>query len=131
MTVRRMHWITLWDGREHLGWNVDGMPAFRFRWAATGLATRRQLRAEGLCPGRNPPYGLLVWRSGRRFAYLYRTDLAKPTRVPTAAQQATLRKAMGARRQYAACQEDVGYCVPTSTRTCWACELAAPGSTAA
>ena len=87
----------------------------------TGLATRRQLRARGLCPGGAEPYALLVWRRDEAWAHLYRLDLAKPKRVPTPAQSDALAKAMAARRVCRACGQDVGYCVPTSTRTCWPC----------
>jgi hypothetical protein len=123
MASPRLHWITLWDEREWLGWYLDGLSAFRFGCVPSGLATRRQLRARGLCPGGKPPYGLIIWRSGRRFAYLYRVDLAKPSRQQTPAQQAALDKAMAARRHCTACDQDAGYCVPTSTRICWTCEL--------
>lgn len=115
--------VTLWDGREWLGYDVDGMPGFRFKWAPAGLATRRQLRELGLCPGGHEPYGQLVWRRGRRFAWLYRLDLAKPSRVPSPAQLAALGKAMAARRRCGACEQDAGYCVPTSDGRCWDCIL--------
>jgi hypothetical protein len=123
--------ITLWDGREALGRWVDGFPAFRFGMAPTGLATRRQLRTRGLCPGGREPYALLLWRRDKAWAYLYRLDLAKPKRVPTPAQSAALAKAMTARRVCRACGQDVGYCVPTSTRTCWNCSYDSEGEAAA
>ncbi|MGH3487467.1 MAG: RRQRL motif-containing zinc-binding protein [Actinopolymorphaceae bacterium] len=118
---REYVWFTLWDGRNVLCRWVDGQPAFRFRQAPTGLATRRQLRQAGLCPGGQPPYALLVWRRDDAWAALYRLDLAKPKRVPTPAQRAALAMAMEARRTCRECGEDVGYCVPTSTGTCWNC----------
>src|SRR5215211_4464811 len=100
---------------------VDGLPAFRFRAAPTGLVTRRQLRAAGLCPGGHAPVAVLVWRRGRRRAWLYRLDVAAPKRQSSAAQVTALGRAMAARRVCCSCGRDVGYCVPTSTRQCWAC----------
>lgn len=120
---REYRWIKLWDDREVLARSVEGFPAFGFGWAPTGLATRRQLRAQGLCRGGQEPYALLVWRRDEAWAYLYRLDLAKPKRVPTPAQSVALGKAMAARRVCSACGQDVGYCVPTSTRTCWGCSF--------
>lgn len=106
----------LWDGRFSLVRMVDGFPTWSFRCAPTGLATRRQLRARGLCPGGHQPYGLLVWRNGRQWAHLYRVDLARPKRVPTDSQRAALAKATAAAvasraavRYCPACDADAGY----------------------
>ena len=74
-------WIELWNGQQALGWDHHGTPVFRFRWAPAGLATRRQLRAMRMSPGGQEPYALLVWRNGKRWAWLYRLDLASPSRV--------------------------------------------------
>ena len=38
-------YITLWNGKQALGWDLHGTPVFKFKWAPGGLATRRQLRA--------------------------------------------------------------------------------------
>jgi hypothetical protein len=121
MARPKEHLIRLWDGLAWLGRWVDGFPAFGFRWAPSGLATRRQLRATGLCPGGQEPYALLLWRQGRRFAYLYRLDLARPKRVSTARQRTALDRAMARRRRCRTCGQDAGYCVPTSTQQCWTC----------
>jgi hypothetical protein len=122
-------WITLWDGRQAVGWEHHGMPVFRFRWAPAGLATRRQLRASRLCPGRQEPYALLVWRQGRRWAWLYRLDLAKPSRTPTAAQLDALDRAMTARRTCGRCGAVADYCIPTSCGMCVDCIHAVCGTT--
>ncbi|GAA5033783.1 RRQRL motif-containing zinc-binding protein [Actinopolymorpha pittospori] len=119
---RAFRWVSLWDGRQWSARYVDGLPAFPFHHAPSGLLTRRQLRERGLCPGGQEPYALLVWRRDEAWASLYRLDLAKPKRTPTAGQRRALAKAMAARRTCRACGRDVGYCVPTSTRTCSTCE---------
>jgi len=114
----------LWDGVWYPSPGQRfGLPSFRFRCAPTGLATRRQLRAAGLCPGRQAPVAVLTWRRGRRWAWLYRLDLARPQRPPSPARLRALDNAMAARRRCHTCQRDAGYCVPTSTRRCWPCEL--------
>ena len=114
-------WLTLWDGRQVLGWHLNGVPAFRFRWAPSGLATRRQLRDLRLCPGGHEPYGLLVWRHGQRWAWLYRLDLAKASHPASPAQLDALDKAMAARRRCRLCGCDAGHCLPTSDGRCNDC----------
>jgi hypothetical protein len=114
--------ITLpWNG-EWPGRIEDGLPTFDFRMAPSGLATRRQLRARGLCPGRQQYVAQLKWRAGRRWAALYRVDLAAPKRIPTAAQRAALGRAMASRRICRLCGTDVGFYLPRSAgRRCWPC----------
>ncbi|MEC4018870.1 RRQRL motif-containing zinc-binding protein [Streptomyces sp. H27-D2] len=103
-----------------------GIPTFPFRLAPDGLATRRQLRAEGLRPGGQDIAAQVLWSSRRygrtvRAAYLYRTDLAKPVRPMTEAKWAALAKAMTARRTCPDCRTDAGYCIPVSLGRCVAC----------
>ncbi|MFF4866807.1 RRQRL motif-containing zinc-binding protein [Streptomyces sp. NPDC001231] len=81
----------------------------------TGLATRRQLRAMGLSPGGHDPAAVLVWRSGKRKAWLYRIDLAKPKRKPTLAQEAALDKAMASRQTCPVCKRRFHACLPLKT----------------
>jgi hypothetical protein len=114
-------WIELWNGQQALGWDLHGTPVFRFRWAPAGLATRRQLRAMRMCPGGHEPYALLVWRNGHRWAWLYRLDLAKPSRVASPDQLNALDKAMRARRRCRLCGLVWDYCIPTSDGRCEAC----------
>jgi len=122
----------VWDGVWYpSGGRAFGLPSFRFRCAPTGLVTRRQLRAAGLCPGGREPVAVLVWRRGRRFAWLYRLDLATPKRQPSPAQVAALGRALAARRWCRSCGVDAGYCVPTSTRRCWPCSLSTDEAVAA
>ncbi|WP_432894603.1 RRQRL motif-containing zinc-binding protein [Kribbella sp. CA-245084] len=117
----KSQWVELWNGKQALGWDYYGTPVFRFRWAPAGLATRRQLRAMRMSPGGHEPYALLVWRKGKRWAWLYRLDLAKPCRVPSPAQLNALDKAMEARRRCQLCRTVTDYCIPTSDGRCHAC----------
>jgi hypothetical protein len=103
-----------------------GMPTYPFRLAPDGLATRRQLRADGLRPGGQDVAAQLMWSSRRygrriRVAYLYRIDRAKPVRPMTPAKWAALSCANAARRWCPACERDAGYVLPTSLGTCVTC----------
>jgi hypothetical protein len=124
-------YITLWNGRDWLGWDLHGTPVFKYKWAPGGLATRRQLRAMRMCPGGQAPYAVLVWRNGQRWAWLYRLDLARPSRVPSPAQLNALDKAMEARRRCHLCGRVCDYCIPTSDGRCDLCIAAASYPTAA
>ena len=79
-------------------WDPDGarygIPTYWWQGAPRGLATRRQLRAAGLRPGRQPIAAQILWRGvgGTRTAYLYRVDLARPKRTATPAQRAASAK---------------------------------------
>lgn len=114
-------WITLWNGKQALGWDYYGTPVFKYRWAPGGLATRRQLRAMRMCPGGQEPYAMLVWRNGQRWAWLYRLDLATASRPASPAQLNALDKAMRARRRCRLCGLVWDYCIPTSDGRCEAC----------
>jgi hypothetical protein len=96
-------------------------PTYRWGWAPGGLATRRQLAALGLRPGRTRPAAYLEWRRGDRWAALYPIHLAVPKRPATPAQLAALDKAMTARRTCPVCGTDVGYVLPTRYRACIDC----------
>ncbi|MFG2841081.1 RRQRL motif-containing zinc-binding protein [Streptomyces zaomyceticus] len=56
--------------------------------------TRRPLREMRLRPGGQKPVARIEYRSGKRFAWLYRIDLAEPQRLMTLAKEAALDKAM-------------------------------------
>jgi hypothetical protein len=116
--------LELWDGRWWPGRIERGMPTFGFKCAPDGLLTRRQLRAAGLAPGGQEPWARLVWKRDRRFAWLYRADLATPKRIPTAAQLTSLGAALAARRVCANCGP-VDYTVRTSDHLCGDCYAAA------
>lgn len=110
-------WITLWDGRHWPGRLDGGLPTFPFRLAPEGLATRRQLRDRGLCPGGHEPWARLEWSRGRRHAWLYVIAWAKPSRRSTPAQLVSLDKAMRARRTCAR-GHVADHCVRLSDRLC-------------
>jgi hypothetical protein len=112
-TTRRSYDPT---GRYHAG-----TPTYPYRLAPTGLATRRQLRAQGLRPGRQPIAAQILWRRGKRVAYLYRIDLARPRRTATPRQLAALDKAMTARRTCSTCKHVKPYCIATRYGECLDC----------
>jgi hypothetical protein len=114
--------ITFYDptGARH------GLPTYPYRWAPPGLATRRQLKAQQLSPGRQPIAAQILWRRGKRVAYLYRIDLARPTRPATAAQLAALTRALTARRTCRTCRQVKNYTIPRRHGECLTC---APGGT--
>ncbi|WEH40586.1 RRQRL motif-containing zinc-binding protein [Streptomyces sp. AM 2-1-1] len=100
------------------------VPAYRWRLAPDGLATRRQLRAMGLRPGGQDPVAELQRprrRRGPLVAYLYRIDLARPVRPMTPGRARALAAAMRARRTCPVCWRDAGYCIPRSLGICVTC----------
>jgi hypothetical protein len=100
-----------------------GFPTFPFRYAPEGLATRRQLRAEGLRPGGFDPVAQILWRhkKQRRVAFLYRRDLAKPKSPATAAQLAAVERMLIARRTCGTCGVLRDYYIPRSIGECLSC----------
>src|SRR4051794_757655 len=99
------------------------MPTFQFRCAPEGMLTRRLHRQAGLAPGGQEPWAQLVWRRDRRFAWLYRADLAKPKRKATPAQLAAVQAALAARRVCAECGP-VDHNIRTSDHLCGDCYAA-------
>lgn len=105
--------FVLWDGRIDLHARVENeFPTWDWRCAPAGLFTRRQLRELHLRPNGQDPYGRIECRRGRRYAWLYRHDLAAPSRPVTPAMQHGLDQAMRARRICPKCKRDAGYCIP-------------------
>ncbi|MCX4590838.1 hypothetical protein OG819_14055 [Streptomyces sp. NBC_01549] len=101
-----------------------GIPTYPWRYAPKGLATRRQLRAQGLRPGGQQIAAQVLrprYRRGPLTAYLYRIDRAKPVRPMTPARWAALAKANLARRTCPKCRTDAGYVIPTSLGMCVPC----------
>ncbi|MFG2148640.1 RRQRL motif-containing zinc-binding protein [Streptomyces sp. NPDC048696] len=103
-----------------------GVPTFPWRYAPDGLATRRQLRSQGLRPGGQPIVAQVMRCSRRRpggvsVAYLYRVELALPVRVMTSRKWGALALAMLARRTCPVCRTDAGYVIPTSLGMCVTC----------
>ncbi|WUT01731.1 hypothetical protein OHA46_33785 (plasmid) [Streptomyces sp. NBC_00708] len=97
---------------------------------AEGLATRRQLRALNLSPGGHEPVARLRCRGGRRWAWLYRLDLARPKRIPTLAQELALDRAMAARQTCTQCGRRYHHVLPTSLKTCLECHDGTPADPA-
>ncbi|MHC5703046.1 RRQRL motif-containing zinc-binding protein [Streptomyces tirandamycinicus] len=109
-------------------WDPDGtkygIPTYPWRLAPDGLATRRQLRARGLSPGRQGIAAQILRPRRRReplTAYLYRVDLARPVRPMTPRMWRAHAAMMRARRRCPECGQDAGYVIPTSLGTCVTC----------
>jgi hypothetical protein len=113
----------LTEAADPTGEKHGGLPTYPWRMAPAGLATRRQLGAEGLRPGGQPIAGQILWRRGRqvRVAYLYQVELAKPKRQPTPAQWLAIGAALLARQICPVCDEAVGYYIPRRYGCCLTC----------
>jgi hypothetical protein len=98
-----------------------GLPTYPYHWAPKHLATIRQLRARGLRPGGQQPAAQILWRKGKRVAYLYHTALALPKRQATPGQLAALTKALRARRTCPVCGTEKDYYIRRSTGECNDC----------
>ncbi|MEW1724703.1 RRQRL motif-containing zinc-binding protein, partial [Streptomyces sp. NPDC093109] len=83
--------------------------------------------------GGQEPAAQILCRNGRRYAYLYRTALAKPVRPMTLAKEAALDRAMAARQTCPACGIRYEFCLPLTTLgSCFGCSPeAAPAPAAA
>ena len=98
-----------------------GLPTYPYHWAPKYLLTVRQLRARGLRRGGQQPAAQILWRKGRRVAYLYHIALALPKRQATAAQLTALAAAMRVRRTCPVCGLEKPYCIPRSRGACNDC----------
>ncbi|WP_328480277.1 hypothetical protein OHS71_17305 [Streptomyces sp. NBC_00377] len=107
-----------------------GVPTYPWRLAPDGLATRRQLRAQGLRPGGQPIAAQAMRElrrtGGMRVAYLYRVELAKPVRPMTSRKWGALALAMLARRTCPKCRVIYDYCMPRSLGMCPLCAFPEP-----
>jgi hypothetical protein len=106
-----------------------GLPTYPYKFAPNGLATRRQLRDKGLRPGGQDIAAQILWRNGKRVAYLYRIDLAQPKRAATAAQLAAIHRAITARRTCPTCRQVRDYCIPRRYGECLDCHHTPAGTT--
>ena len=122
--------VPVLDGARSRGIHVEfydpdgsryGLPTYPYHWAPKGLLTVRQLRAQGLRPGGQQPAAQIIWRKGKRVAYLYQTALALPKRTATPAQLAAIAAALRARRTCPACGQEKTYCIPRSRGECNDC----------
>jgi hypothetical protein len=104
-----------------------GIPTYPRRLAPAGLATRRQLRADGLRPGGQDPAAQILWHGRRppggterllRVAYLYDRALALPVRPMTPGRWRAHAAMMRARRTCPDCQRIYDYVLPTSLGGC-------------
>jgi hypothetical protein len=104
-----------------------GLPTYPYHYAPTELATRRQLRAAGLQPARQPAAAQILWwhqkprQRQRRVAYLYPIAKAKAKRPATAAQLAAVHRALEARRTCATCGQVKAYYIPRRYGECLDC----------
>jgi hypothetical protein len=98
-----------------------GIPTYPFRMAPQGLATLRQLRAQGLRPNGQDPTAQVLWRKGERVAYLYRIDQAAPKRTATPRQREAIDKALLARRTCSTCTQVKPYYIPRRHGECLDC----------
>lgn len=89
------------------------------------LATKRQLRAQGLRPGGQSPVALLYFRHRTActwvLANLYLIERAKPVRPMTPARWRAQAKATAARRTCRECGTDAGVELPKTHRLCEPC----------
>ena len=98
-----------------------GLPTYPYHWAPKHLLTIRQLRAQGLRPGGQQPAAQIIWRKGKRVAYLYQLALALPKRTATPAQMTAIAAALRARRTCPSCGTEKTYTIPRSTGQCNDC----------
>jgi hypothetical protein len=111
--------------------DIHGLPTFPWQAAPAGMATRRQLSAQGLRPNGQDPAAQVLRPRRRRpplVAYLYRVDLAAPKRPMTPARYAAVLAAVRARRvcQGPCGRRDLDYIPPDHNgRRCFDCEAAA------
>jgi hypothetical protein len=113
------------------GCHHGGIPTYPWRFAPDGLATRRQLRALGLCPGGQAPVAQLMWRRRRGqtgVAYLYDLATARPKRTAGPAVRAALGKALEARQTCSTCREVRGYVIPRRYGECLDCAGICPAT---
>lgn len=101
-----------------------GVPTFNYRHAPRGLATRRQLAAKGLTPGRQGIAAQILWRRGRRRAFLYREDLARPKREATPAQMRAIMRAWVALSTCPTCGREFDHYIPRRFGECLECHEA-------
>ena len=108
-------------------------PLYPWRAAPDGLATRAQLRAMGLRPGRQGVQALVVWNSrrggrprvdGLRYAELFDVTRARPRITVTSARAAALAAALAARMTCPACGVNRGYVPSARLGKCNVCAAA-------
>ena len=116
--------LTAYQIFDPTGVHHGGIPTYPYKFAPDGMATRRQLRTAGLRPGGQPIAGQILWRRGKRVAFLYRIDLAVPKREATPAQRAAIGRALLARRTCSTCTQVKDYYIPRRNGECLDCATA-------
>ncbi|MEV2255894.1 RRQRL motif-containing zinc-binding protein [Streptomyces sp. NPDC050147] len=96
-------------------YDSDDFPVYRWRQAPQGLATRRQLRERRLRPGGQEPVAAIECRGGKRKAWLYEIDKARPIRPMTFAKEVALDRAMAKRQTCPSCFRRYHRCIPLKT----------------
>jgi hypothetical protein len=116
------------DGDGVLCYDPDGslygLPTYPWQGAPPGLATYRQLAAQGLRPGGQEPCAQIIRPRRRReplVGYLYRIDLARPRRRVTAAMRAAVLIAVEAKKWCPKCRIRLDYIPPQCTGVCLEC----------
>jgi hypothetical protein len=99
-----------------------GLPTYPYHFAPDGYATTRQLRERGLRPGGQDIAAQILWRKGKRVAYLYEIAKAKPKRAASAKQLAAIGKALLARRTCPTCRQLKDYYIPRRQGECFDCQ---------
>jgi hypothetical protein len=104
-----------------------GLPTYPYHYAPTELATRRQLRAAGLHPARQPVAAQILWwhtkrhKREKRVAYLYPIAGAKAKTPASPAQLAAVHRALQARRTCPTCGQVKAYYIPRRHGECLDC----------
>lgn len=98
-----------------------GIPTFNYFCAPSGLFTRRQLAVKGLTPGRQDIAAQILWRKGKRVAYLYKEAMSRKKRAATKAQLKALAKARIALSTCPTCEEVYEYYIPKRLGECFEC----------
>ena len=110
----------------------DGLPMYPWRSGPLGLATRRQLRDRGLCPG-GPPIAVEVMRRRRGdevVAELYDVATARPDRTAARGLLTVVARALESRRTCPTCAEVRDCVIPRRKGECLDCAAPPPGSAA-
>lgn len=124
-------------GRQHVEFNDpeaehNPLPTYPYHMAPKGLATKRQLRKDGLSPRGEIQAQIFWWHGGtryrngrlgrtRRTAYLFKISAAVPVRPMTGPMWVSHHAMMAARMTCPACNNIKPYCIPTSLGECNDC----------
>ncbi|QWF80453.1 RRQRL motif-containing zinc-binding protein [Amycolatopsis sp. CA-230715] len=131
MGTRQYPWLRTdgvpWsDGWVYTRGTYEGLPLLSWGCADRDrLATRRQLRKQGLRPGGADPVAVLYFHhavSGKTvYSDLFLVSVAVPVRAMTPAKWRAVHKALTTRRTCVQCGEDTGVYLPRERRVCEPC----------